>query len=276
MNVYGARTDMLDLEGWLKVRTKKKDSKCSDCKTPYIEIGERISLVQIPGEVNRHTCKKCALKHIAKGAIDFTKQLEETKMNKQELIDKIMAVPGHGYALTHSNYYNKYLNLTLQDIPKLEAILAKVLEAKAKQDEIDEDIVKYVDTPTEPYLKKEYDVYENKNYLKSPLQIVEYFKDRGADHFDCGQGYSQEEADILVKIGDKFYEVHMEAEIEGAKQDRGDRLYWVEKISSVTYKEVPKPLPKAREDKVYNLKQLSAEDIKAIDELLSQRGIESV
>ncbi len=276
MSVYGARTDMLDLEGWLKVRTKKKDSKCSDCKTPYIEIGERISLVQIPGEVNRHTCKKCALKHIAKGAIDFTKQLEETKMSKQELIDKIMAVPGHCYALTHNRHYSKYYDLTLKDIPELEEVLTEVLEMKAKQDTIDEDIAKYIDTPTEPYLKKEYDVYENKNYLKSPLQIVEYFKDCGADHFDCGQGYVQTEADLLVKIGDKFYEVHMEAETGSSKQDRGDRLYWVEGITDVTYKEVPKPLPKAREDKVYNLKQLSAEDIKAIDSLLTSRGIESV
>lgn len=276
MSEYGVRTDMLSLDGWLKVRTTKKDSKCSDCKTPYIDIGESLSLVFIPGKPNRHTCKRCALKHIAKGAVDYTKQIEEANMNKQELIDKIMAIPGHNYTTTHTHSYNEYKNLTLKDVSKLEGILVEVLEAKAKQDEIDADVAKYIDVPTEPYLKEEYGVYEDKVYLQSPLQIEQYFIESGADHLECGQGYAEAEKDILVKIGGRFYEVHIEAQIESSKQDRGDRLYWVKKISYVTYEEVPKPSPKAREDKTYNLKQLSAEDIVAIGSLLKSRGIESV
>jgi hypothetical protein len=275
MSEYGVRTDMLSLDGWLKVRTTKKDSQCLDCKTPYIDIGESISLVFIPGKPNRHTCKQCALKHIAKGAADYTKQIEEANMNKQELIDKIMAVPGHNYTTTHTHSYNEYNNLTLKDVSKLETILVEVLEAKAKQDEIDADVAKYVDVPTEPYLKEEYGVYEDRVYLQSPLQIEQYFLDNGADHLKCGQGYAEFDTDVLVKIGDRFYKVHIEAEIGSAKQDRGDRLYWVENVRHVTYEEVPKPCPKAREDKTYNLKNLSVDDISAIDSLLKSRGIEN-
>ena len=85
----------------------------------------------------------------------------------------------------------------------------------------------------EQYLIDDYGVEEDVKYLTDPSQIEEYYKDCGRDYLDCGQGYFQEEAVLLVKIKDKFYEVCIEAEIDGNKQDRGDRLYYVERITKV-------------------------------------------
>lgn len=105
----------------------------------------------------------------------------------------------------------------------------------------------------EKYLTEEYNVIEDENYLKTEEDIEGYFSDNGNDFLDCGQGYYTEEADLLCKVGDKFYEVSIEAEITSAKQDRGDRLYWVEKVTSVTYNEVDKPLPKSKQKVDYSL-----------------------
>lgn len=99
----------------------------------------------------------------------------------------------------------------------------------------------------EQYLIEQYDVYESK-YLTSEDDIIEYFEDIGIDYLDCGQGYFQDEADLIAKVGDKFYSVSIYAEIGSAKQDRGDRLYWVEDITEVSYEEIPKPLPKVKEE----------------------------
>lgn len=96
----------------------------------------------------------------------------------------------------------------------------------------------------EAYLRIDHFVYEDAECLTSADQIEDYFKDDYYEHFECGQGSYQDEADLIVKIGEKFYDVHLEAVVYGNKQDHGDRLYYVDHISEVTYKEIPKPLPK--------------------------------
>lgn len=98
----------------------------------------------------------------------------------------------------------------------------------------------------EQYLIDEYNVEEDRQFLTNPDQIEEYYKDCGRDYFDCGQGYYQTEAVLLVKIKDKFYEVTIDAAINGAKQEYGDRLYYVDCITNVSYQEIPKPLPKEK------------------------------
>lgn len=122
----------------------------------------------------------------------------------------------------------------------------------------------------EQYLKDEYDVYEDENWLKNENQIEDYFKDNGRDWLECGQGYYQDEADILCKIEDKFYKVHINAEVLSARQDRGEDLFWVESITSVKYKEVKKPNPKEKMDIKYelNLTKDQKEDLeKCMDKL---------
>ena len=105
----------------------------------------------------------------------------------------------------------------------------------------------------EQYLIKDYDVIEDKRYLTEESDIETYFRDDGYDLFDCGQGYYQDEATSICKIEDKFYKVKITAEILSSKQDRGDRLYWVESIESVTYEEIEKPKPKDRQYITYKV-----------------------
>lgn len=105
----------------------------------------------------------------------------------------------------------------------------------------------------EKYLKEQYDVFEDENYLTQESEIVDYFKDCGSDFLDCGQGYYEKEASIICKISDKYYLVEISAEIMGAKQDVGDKLYWVDYISNVTYTEIDKPMPKELFAVAYNL-----------------------
>ncbi|MEK5036250.1 hypothetical protein MKY96_32895 [Paenibacillus sp. FSL R7-0302] len=93
----------------------------------------------------------------------------------------------------------------------------------------------------EQYLKDQYGVIEDENYLQNEADIVSFFSD-GHEYFETGQGYYEEEVTKICKIGDKFYEVDMLAEIGSAKQDRGDRLYWVEHIKKVDYCEITKPI----------------------------------
>ena len=98
----------------------------------------------------------------------------------------------------------------------------------------------------EQYLVEDYGVIEDKRYLTEEKDIEAYFKDEAYDYFDCGQGYYQDKTSVLCCIGSKFYKVKITAEIGSSKQDRGDRLYWVEYIDSITYEEIEKPKPKDR------------------------------
>ena len=75
-------------------------------------------------------------------------------------------------------------------------------------------------------------------YLTSVDDMQEFFSDDAADYFECGQGYYQDEAEVIVKIDDKFYKVNMLAEICSEKQDRGDRLYFVESVESIQFSEM--------------------------------------
>lgn len=80
---------------------------------------------------------------------------------------------------------------------------------------------------------------------KSIADIEGYFKDYGLEYAepDCGQGYYQEDSDFIVFDGAIFYNVVLTFEIGSAKQNVGDRLYWVESIRSVSVSEIDKPEP---------------------------------
>jgi len=82
------------------------------------------------------------------------------------------------------------------------------------------------------------EIIEDKKYLSKEDDIIPYFKDIGSEHLECGQGYYEDEAYLYTKVQDKYYLVEIHAEIGSAKQDIGDRLYWVESINDVKYKEI--------------------------------------
>lgn len=124
----------------------------------------------------------------------------------------------------------------------------------------------------EQYLIDEYNIEEDEKYLTNPTQIEEYYKDCGRDYFDCGQGYFQTVAVLLVKIKDKFYEVTITAAVNGDKQDYGDRLYYVDRITHVSYVEIPKPLPKEQITLQLEFKA-TAEQIRFITHFMEEHKI---
>jgi hypothetical protein len=124
----------------------------------------------------------------------------------------------------------------------------------------------------EKYLKEEYNVYESEDLTKEE-EIKDYFDDIGSEFLDCGQGYYQDEADLICKIGEKFYNVEIKAEIFSSKQDYGDRLYWVDNITSVKYKEIPKPQPKERINATYTF-NLNIDQKQTLDYFLKQNNID--
>lgn len=124
----------------------------------------------------------------------------------------------------------------------------------------------------EKYLIEQYDVLEDR-YLTSEIGIVDYFRDCGTDYMDCGQGYYSDEANVICKISDRFYNVKIKADIASAKQDVGDRLYWVDYISSVTYEEIGKPQPKDTMEMAYHL-IITADQKRVLESFMRENHIE--
>jgi len=81
------------------------------------------------------------------------------------------------------------------------------------------------------------EIHESK-WLTNENEIEEYFEELGADFLDCGQGYYQDEGETFVKINEEYFLVKIEASVLGDKQDRGDRLYYVDTIDRVTYEKI--------------------------------------
>lgn len=81
-------------------------------------------------------------------------------------------------------------------------------------------------------------IYENKTELASEEDIEYYFQTAALDELECGQGFYTEEGEAFVQIGETLYLVKFKGEISSSKQDRGDRLYWVEDVIDITYERV--------------------------------------
>ncbi|WP_311078115.1 hypothetical protein [Paenibacillus polymyxa] len=127
----------------------------------------------------------------------------------------------------------------------------------------------------EQYLIDDYGVIEDEIYLTKESDIVDHFKDIGRDYLDCGQGYYEDEASLICKVADRFYCVTIHADISSAKQDIGDRLCWVDEISSVKYEEIDKPLPKEKTLENYSL-MLTEDQKRSIEHFINEYKIERV
>ena len=258
--VWQVKTEMFDLKSWLEVKTKKKDLFCPECKRSYAEIGEKIGMMTFHGKPNTAICNDCGRKYIELGAVDINKN----QRIRKELEDKI-------YALNPKE--------KLEGIPtsELQAIIDKHEafneELRRKEKEIADNQPSEEDWEIEDYLIKQYNVYQYKRYLTHESQIEETFKDIGYYYLDCGQGYYQDEAEIIVKIGKRFYNVNIHAEITSAKQNVGDRLYWIERIHSVTWKEIDKPKEKIELYYNYRIK-LNKDTKKYLESLLKDNEFE--
>ena len=227
--------DFIPLNSWLKTRTKVKDSKCQECGKKFEDLKSDIALLTVHGEVNWAICHNCGEEYIKLGAVDV--KLNQRKV--EELKNKILTL-------------NSKLKLDGKSLLELEEILLEQekldKEIKDKYSKIESDrlSISKEDWEFEEYLKTEYGVIQDERWLYSEEQIEAYFSDDCSDYFDCGQGYYEDRADVIIKIGKKFYSVHLKADICSAKQDYGDRLYWVEGLVSVSWEEIEKPKKKAR------------------------------
>ncbi len=264
--VKSVRLNMIKKDSWLKVRkNKKSDKECSNCKREYEHIDTDIALMFIPGQVNKHVCHDCGSKYISLGAEDIEKKINEAKAKKDDLIEKIRSLGNY----RETGYYStKFDDI---EIAKLEIIYTEKKAEKEESDRIEAIVLPEI--KTEEYLIKEYGVIENVKYLKCEEQIEDYFKDCGYDLFDCGQGYFQDKANVICKIGERFYDVLIIAEQGSAKQDRGDRLYWVESIEKVTWKEIDKPMPKEKLTFSYEF-TINQDEKSALDSYLKERNFD--
>jgi hypothetical protein len=256
--------DMCTQENWFKARTKKKEAKCEHCNKPYADVEGGIALISVKGQLNKHICSVCGQFYIDLGARDRKKEQKEYNDTKKTLVTKIRDLG------TYAERYNR--NIEDLKIDELEELLVKHTAIKEKADRIDAIEIPEEDQGMEDYLTTDYGVIEQCEWLKSTEQIEAYFKEDYHDYFDCGQGYCQEEAELILKIGKKFYAVTLHAEIMSAKQDVGDRLYWVEDIESVEWKEIEKPLPKTRKSSTY-IFELSSEEKSLLDSFIKENNI---
>ena len=127
----------------------------------------------------------------------------------------------------------------------------------------------------EEYLIKDYGVIEDLDYLTKEEDIEDYFTDEGYNMFECGQGYYNDEITVICKIEDKFYNVTVKAGIGSERQDRGDRLYFVDYIDSVSYEEIEKPKPKNRDSISIKINVTKAE-LNKLEDFMEESQIEYV
>ncbi len=78
------------------------------------------------------------------------------------------------------------------------------------------------------------------NYIENENDIIHSFKDDGYDLFEQNTTdyYESETCIIKLKNKDKYYEVTVNVTMVGSWQDVGDKLYTIDSIDEVTYKEV--------------------------------------
>lgn len=263
------RKNFCSIKSWLQIRKKQSEIKCTECKRLYAEMEhEKFALMIVEGKPNQHLCHDCADKYISMGIEDLDVKIKTTADAKAELLNEVNNLLKELHinsSYKYSEYHDDKLNkMSLDELNKIVQELSKKKEYK--------DFIESIDTsnwkPLDKYLIKQYNVHVDSKYLKHESQIVEYCKDY-TELFDCGQGFYENEKVLIVAIADKFYEVKIHAEIGSAKQDRGDRLYWVEKIDKVEYKEIDKPIPKDILEANYSLK-LTKEQKDNLDKFIKE------
>ena len=261
--IWQVQTEMFDLNSWIRDKTKKKDLKCPECKRLYEEIGEKVALMTLHEKPNTHLCNDCGRKYIEVGAIDISKQRSDNKIKKEALIKEILSM-------------KQFSNIKEISLKELEEMLPDIREIHNKEVErqrlIKESQPSKEDWEIEQYLIDQYDVYQDEEYLTSEYQIKENFSEYVSDYFDCGQGYYEDEAVIIVKIGKRFFEVTIKAEIGNSWQAQGDKLYFVEKVESVKYIEIDKPKKKEKVFYEYSIEMKEKEKV-LLDEYMNKNKI---
>ena len=231
------------------VRLGKAFTHCDTCnKQLDLLTYTHVILAFTAKGVNKKICNECADIFIANGSTDVQALKANTLMEKEELI---------AYLLNSTyNVLSKEV-LLKQDLGYLKAKYQEFTDKAEKQRLIDEEIAQDGEIePLEQYLIDDYGFFEDK-YLNHESLIEEYFNNNdSSQYFNCGADEYQNSATVNVKIRNKYYEVYITADINSTKNMEGcERYYWFEKVESVTYEEIDKPLPLDRKD--YDIKFLN-------------------
>jgi len=260
--------NMIPVQNWLKVRTKKMDLKCKNCGKEYKDNTEYVGMLLLHEGANKHICQECGKEYAKLETVEncTAKKEKRKKLLKKIEDDKIKVQIKNGKYVYYDRNLSDYKTAELEEA----IIISEKATEELKRIEKVEVLEEYKEI--EQYLIDEYDIVYNFNYLKEESQIEEYFSSSDFnDRFECGQGYYSECDVLLAKVQNKYYWVTITAEIGSSKQDRGDRLYWVESIDKVTWEETEKPNKKDKVKVEYNF-TLTKDNAEKLEKLLKENG----
>ncbi len=262
--------DMCDQDSWFKHRKKVGESKCKQCGKLFRDTTDGITtLVGVVGQVNKWLCKACGEAYVKLGAIDHMKVKNKAVADRASIVK---AIYDCSMSYKESSRWDKQ-KIDRASTDELKVILGKEQTLRAKQDYYDSIVLTKDDLAIDKYLETDYNVIQCGTYLKCADMISDYFRDDADEYFEDDDGDVSDEAEVLVKIAQKYYKVSLTAELGSQKQDRGDRTYWVECVRSVSYEEIPKPKQISRNTVAFNCK-IGYAEIQMIMGFLDSKGID--
>jgi hypothetical protein len=226
---------------------KKSAQKCKECGVKFEDVTDEkiagINVINKPGITV--VCNDCARRYIKEyGLEDLNNKIEEKERQKEDLINKILDLP---VCKTSRDWLEKiYPGHKSKDLEVLTIYYNNLVKEQQENDRIESIKITDKDMEIDQYLIDDYKVIQDREYLKDPSQIINYF----TDNYDCiwfiDNPFEYNDFHVLiVKIKDKYFRVNVKAEIG---QERGSvtgkKYYYVEGIFYVKYVSIPKPGPK--------------------------------
>lgn len=215
-------------------------------------------------------CQKCCDIIITKGAKDCTANKAGNTDALQFMIAEIVRI--------NNNYVHKDIegqgrysrNIHKEEYSEIEKFYNKMIELEKNEIAAE---MEYVETPLEDYLVKDYGFVEFEK-LKHHTQIGRFVERKYFDDFfeDSEDGYI-DELTVKLKIGNKYYDLKLEAEFWKEETNSGAEIYVFQDIMDFSYTEIEKPLPLSRKDAVIELLNITDRQLEAIKEYLTENNI---
>lgn len=270
--ITGVWKNFCTIEGYTKSwKSKPAEMKCKNCGINLETLTTNPALVFATGEVNKVVCDECANKFIDEySKRDLEKERISMKSEKELMIQQIRDLGNY-----NENFYYNREKLEDKKIEDLHKIYDEYKAKKDKKDRIDAIVISEEDFKIDQYLIDDYDVIQDPKYLKCEEQIEEYFMDCGKEFLEADQDGAQDEAEVIIKIAQKYYNVTIKAEIGRECCDNCADVYYIEKIESVEWEEIEKPLPKDKIKFTYSF-ELNKDHKNFLDNFLRENNFKFV
>lgn len=186
-------------ESWLKVRTKKKDSKCENCNKPHNEE-THIVFASVEGRVNAHICYECGKYFISQGAEDIQLLRKKAVLRKDKLITQAERL-GHKFP-TNPKGWGK--TKEAHTVETLHGLISKKI--KHERDTFH----KFLKSPYKEKIEKFTVELEKEEYYRdaTPFELFKKIPDVFYD-YDSDDDYEHHRwcsyFTATTKIGDKTY-----------------------------------------------------------------------